>query len=35
MLERYTRPETGKIWTEQNKYQSLLKVEILAKIGQN
>lgn len=30
MLERYTRPEMGKIWTEQNKYQSWLEVEILA-----
>lgn len=30
MLERYTRPEMGKIWTEQNKYQSWLEVEILS-----
>ena len=30
MLERYTRPEMGNIWTEQNKYQAWLEVEILA-----
>ncbi|MBC1634351.1 adenylosuccinate lyase [Listeria welshimeri] len=30
MLERYTRIEMGNIWTEQNRYQAWLEVEILA-----
>lgn len=30
MIERYTRPEMGAIWTEQNKYEAWLEVEILA-----
>ncbi|WP_291292101.1 adenylosuccinate lyase [Enterococcus sp.] len=30
MLERYTRPEMGNIWTDQNRYQAWLEVEILA-----
>ncbi|MEY9978949.1 adenylosuccinate lyase [Lysinibacillus sp. RC79] len=30
MIERYTRPEMGAIWTEKNKYQAWLEVEILA-----
>ena len=30
MIERYTRPEMGAIWTEENKYQAWLEVEILA-----
>lgn len=30
MLERYTRPEMGAIWTEENRYQAWLEVEILA-----
>lgn len=30
MIERYTRPEMGAIWTEQNKFQAWLEVEILA-----
>lgn len=30
MLERYTRPEMGKIWTDKNRYQAWLEVEILA-----
>ena len=30
MIDRYTRPEMGAIWTEQNKYQAWLEVEILA-----
>lgn len=30
MIERYTRPEMGAIWTEQNRYQAWLEVEILA-----
>ena len=28
MLERYTRPEMGKIWSDENKYAAWLKVEI-------
>ncbi len=30
MIERYTRPEMGAIWTEQNRFQAWLEVEILA-----
>lgn len=30
MLERYTRPEMGAIWTDENRYQAWLEVEILA-----
>lgn len=30
MIERYTRPEMGAIWTEQNRYKAWLEVEILA-----
>lgn len=30
MLERYIRPEMGAIWTDQNRYQAWLEVEILA-----
>lgn len=30
MIERYTRPEMGKIWTDKNKYQAWLEVEIAA-----
>ncbi|MFV0558547.1 MAG: adenylosuccinate lyase [Enterococcus sp.] len=30
MLERYTRPEMAAIWTDHNKFQSWLEVEILA-----
>ena len=30
MIERYTRPEMGQIWTEENKYQAWLEVEILS-----
>ena len=30
MLERYSRPEMTAIWTEENKYQAWLEVEILA-----
>lgn len=30
MIARYTRPEMGAIWTDQNKYQAWLEVEILA-----
>ena len=30
MIERYTLPEMGKIWTDSAKFQSWLKVEIAA-----
>lgn len=30
MIERYTRPEMARIWTEQNKFQAWLEVEILS-----
>lgn len=30
MIERYTRPEMGAIWTEENKFNAWLEVEILA-----
>lgn len=30
MIDRYTRPELGAIWTEENKYKAWLEVEILA-----
>ena len=30
MLERYTRPEMDKIWSDENKYAAWLKVEIAA-----
>ncbi|TWI56035.1 adenylosuccinate lyase [Halalkalibacter nanhaiisediminis] len=30
MIERYTRPEMGAIWTEQNRFQAWLEVEIVA-----
>ncbi|GGM29182.1 adenylosuccinate lyase [Paraliobacillus quinghaiensis] len=30
MIERYTREEMGAIWTDENKYQAWLEVEILA-----
>lgn len=30
MLERYTRPEMGQIWTDENRYNAWLEVEILA-----
>lgn len=30
MIERYTKPEMGAIWTEENKFQAWLEVEILA-----
>lgn len=29
MLKRYTHPEMGQIWTDQNRYQAWLEVEIL------
>jgi len=30
MIARYTRPEMGKIWTEQAKYRTWLEIEVLA-----
>ncbi|MFC7440758.1 adenylosuccinate lyase [Laceyella putida] len=30
MIERYSRPEMANIWTEQNKFEAWLEVEILA-----
>ncbi|MDR2832217.1 MAG: adenylosuccinate lyase, partial [Streptococcaceae bacterium] len=30
MLERYTRKEMGDIWTDENRYNAWLEVEILA-----
>ncbi|UOQ44092.1 adenylosuccinate lyase [Halobacillus salinarum] len=30
MIERYTRPEMGAIWTEENRYRAWLEVELLA-----
>ncbi len=30
MIERYTRPEMGHIWSEENKYRTWLRVEIAA-----
>ncbi|MBP2098015.1 adenylosuccinate lyase [Enterococcus rivorum] len=30
MIDRYTRPEMGKIWTDENRYAAWLEVEILA-----
>jgi len=30
VIERYTLPEMGRIWTESSKFQSWLKVEIAA-----
>src|SRR5713226_3808592 len=39
MIARYTRPEIGRIWSEENKYRQWLEVELasaeaLAEIGQ-
>ena len=30
MIERYTLPEMGRIWSDQFKYETWLKIEILA-----
>lgn len=30
MIERYTQPEMGKIWSEETKYETWLEVEVLA-----
>lgn len=29
MIERYSNPEMGRIWTEENKFQKWLKIEVL------
>ncbi|BBB90624.1 MAG TPA: adenylosuccinate lyase [Methylomusa anaerophila] len=39
MIERYTLPEMGRIWTDENEFQTMLAIEIaaceaMAKIGQ-
>src|ERR1700692_2617734 len=39
MIARYTRPEMGRIWSEENKYRQWLEVELataeaLAEIGE-
>src|SRR5574342_1152971 len=30
MIDRYTRPEMGAIWTDENRFKAWLEVEILA-----
>ncbi|RMD93258.1 MAG: adenylosuccinate lyase, partial [Calditrichaeota bacterium] len=30
MIERYTRPEMGQIWSDENKFKQWLRIEILA-----
>ena len=30
MIERYSRPEIARIWTDENKFRKMLQVEILA-----
>ena len=30
MISRYTRPEMGKIWTDQRKFETWLQIELLA-----
>ena len=30
MIDRYSRPQMRKIWTEENKFNAYLEVEILA-----
>ena len=34
MITRYTRPEMGAIWTDENKYRIWLEIELLATIKQ-
>ena len=29
MIPRYTRPEMGKIWTDQRKFEAWLQIELL------
>jgi len=33
MIDRYTRSEMKEIWSEQNRYQAWLEVEILARVA--
>lgn len=35
MIERYTRPEMGRIWSEQFRFETWLKVEIAACVAHN
>ena len=30
MIERYTRPVMGRIWTDENRFRKMLDIEILA-----
>ncbi len=30
MIHRYTRPEMGRIWTDENKFKKWLDIELLA-----
>ena len=30
MISRYTLPEMGKVWSEQNRFEQMLQVEIYA-----
>jgi adenylosuccinate lyase len=30
VINRYTSPEMGAIWTEENEFRTMLKVEVLA-----
>ena len=30
MIPRYTRPEMGAIWTDENKFRTWLEIEVLA-----
>ena len=34
MIERYSREEMFSIWTDQNRYEAWLEVEILVKPGE-
>ena len=34
MIERYTRPDMGAIWSDENKYKIWLEIEILASEAQ-
>jgi hypothetical protein len=33
LIERYTRPAMGRIWTEDTKYRCWLEVEVLGQHG--
>lgn len=30
MIRRYTKPEMGRIWTDENEFQTMLDIEIYA-----